>query len=69
MHSTFITTTLLPLLVTPALCQNFTIANGQIFSPGFAVLDSPQPGTPMGGGMAHAYLATLLSVQCPADKT
>lgn len=49
---------LLPLLVTPALCQNFTISNGQIFTPGFAVLDSPQPGTPMGGGTAHVQLVT-----------
>ncbi|KKA26744.1 hypothetical protein TD95_000884, partial [Thielaviopsis punctulata] len=29
--------------------QNFTISNGQIFTPGFVVVDSPQPGTPMGG--------------------
>ncbi len=29
---------------------NFTIAGGQIFTPGMAVLDSPQPGTPLGGG-------------------
>ena len=29
---------------------DFTIAGGQIFTPGFAVLDAPQPGTPLGGG-------------------
>lgn len=28
---------------------NFTIHNGQIFTPGPAVLDAPQPGTPLGG--------------------
>ncbi len=30
--------------------QNFTEAGGQIFTPGFAIVDSPQPGTPLGGG-------------------
>ncbi|KIW60827.1 hypothetical protein PV05_01013 [Exophiala xenobiotica] len=29
--------------------QNFTIINGQIFTPGLAIVDSPQPGTPEGG--------------------
>ena len=28
---------------------NFTIHNGQIFTPGPTVLDAPQPGTPLGG--------------------
>lgn len=28
----------------------FTIVNGQIFTPGLAILDSPQPFTPLGGG-------------------
>jgi hypothetical protein len=37
-------------LVSPALALNFTIENGQIYTPGFAILDSPQPGTPLGGG-------------------
>ena len=40
----------LPLLVSQTLGLNFTIANGQIFTPGFAILDAPQPGTPLGGG-------------------
>jgi hypothetical protein len=30
--------------------QEFIISNGQIFTPGFAVLNAPQPGTPLGGG-------------------
>lgn len=30
--------------------QTFTTHNGQIFTPGFAVMNSPQPWTPMGGG-------------------
>ena len=33
-----------------AVALDFTIAGGQIFTPGFAVLDAPQPGTPLGGG-------------------
>ncbi|KAK5551887.1 hypothetical protein LTR46_010004 [Exophiala xenobiotica] len=32
-----------------AEAQNFTIINGQIFTPGLAIVDSPQPGTPEGG--------------------
>jgi hypothetical protein len=36
--------------ISRALALNFTIAGGQIFTPGFAILDSPQPGTPLGGG-------------------
>lgn len=67
MYSPILTAALLPLLVTPALGQNFTISNGQIFTPGFAVLDSPQPGTPMGGGMAHPDVAIFLAVQYPTD--
>lgn len=38
-----------PLAVRGA-AQNFTIHNGQIFTPGFAVLNAPQPNTPLGGG-------------------
>lgn len=37
-------------IVTQAAALNFTISNGQIFTPGFAILDAPQPGTPLGGG-------------------
>ncbi|KAL5614615.1 hypothetical protein BROUX41_004714 [Berkeleyomyces rouxiae] len=39
-----------------AVSQNFTIANGQIFTPGFVVVDAPQPGTPMGGDTLHVAL-------------
>ncbi|KAI1501715.1 hypothetical protein F5X99DRAFT_381477 [Biscogniauxia marginata] len=35
---------------------NFTIAGGQIFTPGFAVLDAPQPGTPLGGDTIEVAL-------------
>ena len=33
-----------------AATQEFTIANGQIYTPGFVVVDAPQPWTPLGGG-------------------
>jgi hypothetical protein len=29
---------------------NYTIINGQIFTPGLAIVDAPQPNTPLGGG-------------------
>ncbi|KAI5866899.1 hypothetical protein GGS23DRAFT_294293 [Durotheca rogersii] len=34
----------------------FTIAGGQIFTPGFAVLNAPQPGTPLGGDTIEVAL-------------
>ncbi|KAM0342778.1 hypothetical protein ACHAPU_009270 [Fusarium lateritium] len=37
------------LLAGHTLAENFTISNGQIFTPGFVVLDAPQPNTPLGG--------------------
>lgn len=46
-------TALLPLLFCWAVAQqNFTISNGQIYTPGYAIVDSPQPGTPLGGCMS-----------------
>jgi hypothetical protein len=41
---------LLSLWVASALAADFVTSGGQIFTPGFAILDSPQPGTPLGGG-------------------
>ena len=29
---------------------NFTVINGQVFTPGLVVVDAPQPFTPLGGG-------------------
>lgn len=37
-------------LVTRCAADTFTVSNGQIFTPGFVVVNAPQPGTPMGGG-------------------
>jgi hypothetical protein len=39
-----------------SLADNFTISNGQIFTPGFVVLDAPQPYTPLGGGKLILHL-------------
>ncbi|KAL8331558.1 hypothetical protein RB593_002133 [Gaeumannomyces tritici] len=36
-----------------ARAQSFTIAGGQIFTPGLVVWNAPQPGTPMGGDTLH----------------
>lgn len=41
----------------PTLALDFTISGGQIFTPGFAVLDAPQPGTPLGGGKSSHQVA------------
>ncbi|KAJ1331522.1 hypothetical protein MN608_04981 [Microdochium nivale] len=39
-----------------ATTLNFTIHNGQIFTPGLAVLNAPQPGTPLGGRLLEVAL-------------
>ncbi|KAI2635289.1 hypothetical protein GGS21DRAFT_515146 [Xylaria nigripes] len=38
-----------PLFFGSTLAVDFVTSGGQIFTPGFAILDSPQPGTPLGG--------------------
>ena len=35
--------------------NNFTIINGQIFTPGLAIVDAPQPNTPLGGGLFKSH--------------
>ncbi|MCJ1310397.1 hypothetical protein MMC25_004061 [Agyrium rufum] len=35
---------------------NFTIVNGQIYTPGIAIVDSPQPYTPLGGDILQVAL-------------
>ncbi|KAL2209857.1 hypothetical protein CC79DRAFT_1365274 [Sarocladium strictum] len=44
---------------------NFTIHNGQIFTPGFTVLNSPQPETPMGGNDLHISLDVTANGKLP----
>jgi hypothetical protein len=34
---------------------NYTIINGQIFTPGLAIVDAPQPNTPLGGGITAPF--------------
>jgi hypothetical protein len=33
-----------------------SIINGQIFTPGIAIVDAPQPNTPLGGGISPFLL-------------
>ncbi|KAI2614572.1 uncharacterized protein GGS25DRAFT_472318 [Hypoxylon fragiforme] len=47
---------LLAILTSSVVALNFTVAGGQIFTPGFAVLDAPQPGTPLGGDTIEVAL-------------
>ncbi|KFY21914.1 hypothetical protein V493_07005 [Pseudogymnoascus sp. VKM F-4281 (FW-2241)] len=46
----------LTLLATTAHGENFTIINGQIFTPGLAIVDAPQPNTPLGGETLHVAI-------------
>ncbi|KAK4202284.1 hypothetical protein QBC40DRAFT_221842 [Triangularia verruculosa] len=43
----------------------FTIAGGQIFTPGLAVLNSPQPGTPLGGDLIEISLDITTNGRLP----
>jgi hypothetical protein len=47
--------------VTIAQAANFTIINGQIFTPGLAIVDAPQPNTPLGGGRSPFPSALRIS--------
>lgn len=40
---------------------NFTIINGQIFTPGLAIVNAPQPNTPLGGGKPSMPLILIPS--------
>ncbi|KAI0401050.1 hypothetical protein F4802DRAFT_582412 [Xylaria palmicola] len=47
---------LVPLFAASALAADFVTSGGQIFTPGFAILDAPQPGTPLGGDTIEVAL-------------
>ncbi|KAI1823967.1 hypothetical protein F4861DRAFT_507881 [Xylaria intraflava] len=47
---------LYPLFVGSAMAVDFVTSGGQIFTPGFAILDAPQPGTPLGGNTIQIAL-------------
>lgn len=56
------------LLISRASCQgSFTVSNGQIFTPGFAIVDSPQPGTPLGGSQIEVALDVSADGVLPLD--
>ncbi|KAL2756364.1 hypothetical protein ACRALDRAFT_2078103, partial [Sodiomyces alcalophilus JCM 7366] len=57
----------LPLLAAAqgSTSQNFTISNGQIYTPGLAILNSPQPNTPMGGETLHISLDVTTNGRMP----
>ncbi|KAK4648182.1 uncharacterized protein QC761_107780 [Podospora bellae-mahoneyi] len=57
----------LGLLLTSAstTALEFTIAGGQIFTPGLAVLNSPQPGTPLGGDLIEISLDITTNGRLP----
>ncbi|KAK3337227.1 WD40 repeat-like protein [Cercophora scortea] len=44
---------------------NFTVAGGQIFTPGLAILDSPQPGAPLGGDTIEVALDVSTNGRLP----
>ena len=46
----------LVLAATSSASDGTTIVNGQLFTSGLAIVDSPQPNTPEGGGeLLHSY--------------
>ncbi|KAI1311379.1 hypothetical protein F5Y03DRAFT_305463 [Xylaria venustula] len=47
---------LLTLCITSACAADFVESGGQIFTPGFAILDAPQPNTPLGGDTLEVAL-------------
>lgn len=51
------------ILAATAQGENFTIINGQIFTPGLAIVDAPQPNTPLGGGKFSNFF-TRNSIRC-----
>ncbi|VTT58128.1 unnamed protein product [Fusarium fujikuroi] len=53
------------LLAARVLGLNFTISNGQIFTPGFVVLDAPQPNTPLGGDTLHVAIDVTANGKLP----
>jgi hypothetical protein len=46
---------------------NFTIVDGQIYTPGLAIIDAPQPFTPEGGGQTSFRFRFRFSRGEPQD--
>jgi hypothetical protein len=60
-------------VVLSARCLNAqNIVNGQIFTPGIAIVDSPQPNTPLGGGESFCRVipdgTVLMADRSPASR-
>ncbi|EAA36169.3 hypothetical protein NCU03019 [Neurospora crassa OR74A] len=53
------------LFATKGLASNFTVSNGQIFTPGFVIVDSPQPDTPLGGDNVEIALDVSANGKLP----
>lgn len=47
------------------MATDLVISNGQIFTPGFAILNAPQPGTPLGGETLHISLDVTANGELP----
>ncbi|KAI0164829.1 hypothetical protein GGR57DRAFT_450679 [Xylariaceae sp. FL1272] len=56
MRKQFYLVIFLPFLFALGYAVDFVIANGQIFTPGFAIVDAPQPYTPLGGDTLEVAL-------------
>ncbi|CAK7221418.1 hypothetical protein SCUCBS95973_004492 [Sporothrix curviconia] len=55
----------LAFLATTVRAVNFTISNGQIYTPGFAIVDAPQPGTPLGGDFLQVAIDVTADGRLP----
>lgn len=53
------------LLTSAVHAVNFTVAGGQIFTPGFAIVDAPQPGTPLGGDFLQVAIDVTANGRLP----
>ncbi|KAK0657657.1 hypothetical protein B0T16DRAFT_453094 [Cercophora newfieldiana] len=58
---------LIALAATTTLAQdlNFVVAGGQVFTPGLAILNAPQPGTPLGGEQLEVALDVSTNGRLP----
>ncbi|KAF9894094.1 hypothetical protein FE257_009067 [Aspergillus nanangensis] len=46
-----------------------TVVNGQIFTPGLAIIDAPQPNTPLGGDTLHIAIEVSGNGQLPLSSS
>jgi hypothetical protein len=67
----FVSYNLSQVLTFLTIMGNFTIVNGQIYTPGLAIIDAPQPNTPLGGGKSTApiMLGEISETNIDTQKT